>query len=625
MPLWGPLPAGPAHGNDNPVRRATHATLFGRKGVLGHSKTPKQGVRVARVGQVVIRGGTVVDGTGAPGYAADVAIADGRVVAIGPGLDVAGGEVIDADGLVVAPGFVDLHTHYDAQLFYDPTLSPSPLHGVTTVVGGNCGLTLAPVNPGDEAWLTRLLARVESIPVAALEVGLAYRWHSYPEFLDVVDVSPIGPNIGFLVGHSALRRAVMGEAASTEPATVEQLGAMEALLDDALRAGGFGFSTANPATQVDGDGRPTPPNAAARDEFVALAAVCGRHEGTVLEFIADSFLTGFTDDDVALMADMSATANRVLNWNKPLVNPWVADLHERQLRACDVAVARGGRIVPMMTPQNGLIRHDFEPGYVFRAMPGWGDLFALPADERRVALADPAQREQLERAAAEATEGLALVVRNWATYRVAEVADPAHADLVDRSLADLATEWGCTPFAAMCEVAVRAGLGTGFVRPQFAADDDWSWSARRALLTDPRVLLQASDAGAHLDMMCGAAYPSETFAELVRDRALFTVEEMVHRLSGAPAALYGLHELGRIAPGARADVVVFDADTFGPTPMQTRHDLPGGAARLHRGSTGVAAVLVNGVEVVRDGALTGATPGRLLRSGLDTRTVAARG
>lgn len=572
----------------------------------------------------MVRGGTVVDGTGAPGVRADLAIAEGRVVEIGLGLDLGDADVIDADGLVVAPGFVDLHTHYDAQLFYDPMLSPSPLHGVTTVVGGNCGLTLAPVNPGDEAWLTRLLARVESIPVEALEAGLTYRWHSYPEFLDVVDATPTGPNIGFLVGHSALRRAVMGEAASSEPASAEQLRAMVALLDDALRAGGFGFSTANPATQVDGDGRPTPPNAAARDEFVALAAVCGRHEGTVLEFIADSFLTGFTDDDVALMADMSAAANRVLNWNKPLVNPRVADLHERQLRACDAALARGGRIVPMMTPQNGLVRHDFEPGYVFRAMPGWGDLFALAADERRVALADPATRERLERSASDATTGLALVVRNWPTYRVAEVADPAHADLVGRPVADLAAEWGCSPFAAMCEVAVRAGLTTGFVRPQFAADDESSWDIRRSLLTDPRVLLQASDAGAHLDMMCGAAYPSETFAELVRERGLFTVEEMVHHLSGAPAALYGLHELGRIAPGTRADLVVFDADAFGPTPMRTRHDLPGGAARLHCGSTGVAHVLVNGVEVVRAGALTDATPGRLLRSGRDTSTVAAR-
>ncbi len=577
--------------------------------------------------RVWVRGGTVLDGTGAPGVDADVLVVDGRIATVGrvPAADGGGAEVVDASGLVVAPGFVDLHTHYDAQLFYDPALLPSPLHGVTTVVGGNCGLTLAPVNPGDEDWLTRLLARVESIPVAALEAGLSYRWHSFAEYLDVVEATPRAVHVGFLVGHSALRRAVMGPAASAEPATDAQLRAMEDLLDAALAAGGLGFSTANARTQLDGDGRPTPPNFATPAEYVALAAVCGRHPGTVLEFIPDSFLQGFTDADVDLMADMSAAADRVLNWNKPLVNPRVPDLHLRQLRAADVAAARGGRVVAMMTPQNGLIRHDFEPGYVFRALPGWSGLFDLAPEDRRAALADPATRADLERTVAEATEGLALVVRNWPTYRVAEVGDPTQTVLVGRSLADLATEWGTSAFGAMCEAVVRGGITTGFVRPQFGADDEWSWSVRRDLLTDPRVLLQASDAGAHLDMMCGAAFPAEAWAELVRERALFSPAAMVHELSGRPAALYGLRDRGRIAPGAHADLVVLDPDTFGPTAMETRHDLPGGAARLHVGTTGMAHVLVAGVAVVRDGALTGATPGGLLRSGRDTVTVPARG
>jgi N-acyl-D-aspartate/D-glutamate deacylase len=572
---------------------------------------------------LVIRGGTVVDGTGAAAYRADVGVHDGRIVAIGA-IDEPADNHLDADGLVVAPGFIDLHTHYDAQLFYEPVLSPSPLHGVTTVIGGNCGLTLAPVTPGDESWLTRLLARVESIPVATLEAGLEYRWRTYPEFLDVVDAQPLGPNVGFLVGHSAIRRAVMGEAASTDAATPEQLAAMQAVLDDALAAGGFGFSTANAATQVDGDGRPTPPNFATRDEFVALAAVCGRHPGTAIEFIPDSFLSGFTDDDVELMADMSAAANRVLNWNKPLVNKQLPDLHRRQLRASDVAAARGGRVVPMMTPQNGLIQHDFEPGYVFRALPGWSWLFDLAPADRRLALADPENRRRLEQSVAEATSGLALVVRNWSSYVVNEVHDSRHTELVGRRVQDLAREWGMSPFEAMAEVACRAGLDTGFVRPQFVDDDEWSWTVRRELLTDPRVVLQASDAGAHLDMMCGAAYPTEVLAELVRERGLFSLEEMVHQLSGVPAALYGLSELGRIALGVRGDLVVFDSDVIGPTPMQTRHDLPGGAARLHCGAIGVVAVFVNGREVVWEDSFTGELPGRLLRSGRDSVTVPAR-
>jgi N-acyl-D-aspartate/D-glutamate deacylase len=572
---------------------------------------------------LVLRGGTVVDGTGVPGYRADVGVRDGRIVAVGT-VDERGDNDIDVDGLVVAPGFIDLHTHYDAQLFYEPVLSPSPLHGVTTVIGGNCGLTLAPVAPGDEPWLTRLLARVESIPVATLEAGLEYRWRTYPEFLAAVDAQPLGPNVGFLVGHSAIRRAVMGEAASSDAASPEQLSAMEAVLDDALAAGGFGFSTANAATQVDGDGRPTPPNFATRDELIALAAVCGRHPGTAIEFIPDSFLSGFTDDDVELMADMSAAANRVLNWNKPLVNRQLPDLHRRQLRACDVALARGGRVVPMMTPQNGLIQHDFEPGYVFRALPGWGWLYELAPADRRAALANPDHRRALEQSVADATSGLALVVRNWSSYVVNEVHDSNHTQLVGRGIDGLAAEWGMTPFEAMAEVACRAGLETGFVRPQFVDGDEWSWTVRRELLTDPRVVLQASDAGAHLDMMCGAAFPSEVLAELVRERQLFTVEEMVHQLSGVPAALYGLSELGRIAPGARADLVAFDPDVIAPTPMQTRRDLPAGAARLHCGAVGMVGVYVNGREVVWEDAFTGELPGRLLRSGRDSVTVPAR-
>jgi N-acyl-D-aspartate/D-glutamate deacylase len=565
----------------------------------------------------------VVDGSGAPGFRADVGVHGGRIVEVGT-VDDTGTREVDAGGLVVAPGFIDLHTHYDAQLFYEPMLSPSPLHGVTTVIGGNCGLTLAPVTPGDESWLTRLLARVESIPVATLEAGLEYRWRTYAEFLEVVDAQRLGPNVGFLVGHSAIRRAVMGESASSAAATPEQLAAMQAVLDDALAAGGFGFSTANAATQVDGDGRPTPPNFATRDEFVALAAVCGRHPGTAIEFIPDSFLSGFSDDDVELMADMSAAANRVLNWNKPLVNRQLPDLHQRQLRACDVALARGGRVVPMMTPQNGLIQHDFEPGYVFRALPGWGWLYELAPADRRAALANTDNRRRLEQSVAEATTGLALVVRNWASYVVNEVHDANQTQLVGRRIDDLAVEWGMTPFEAMVEVACRAGLDTGFVRPQFADDDEWAWSVRRELLTDPRVVLQASDAGAHLDMMCGAAYPSEVLAELVRERQLFTIEAMVHRLSGEPAALYGLSELGRIAPGARADLAVFDPEYIGPTPMQTRRDLPGGAARLHCGAVGMVGVYVNGRQVVWEDAFTGELPGRLLRSGRDSVTVPAR-
>ena len=425
---------------------------------------------------LLIQGGLVADGSGTPAVRQDVGVLDGRIVEVGSGAD--GAKLtIDADGLVVAPGFIDLHSHYDAQLFWDPTLSPSPLHGVTTAVSGNCGLTLAPAAPGDREFLTRLLSRVEAIPVEALLAGVTYEWESFAELLDVIEAKPLALNIGFMVGHSALRRAVMGPAASTDKASPEQIEAMRALLGAALAAGGFGFSTANVATQVDGDGRPTPPNLADPGEFIALAAECGLHPGTSIEFIPGSFLSGFSDGDVELMADMSAAANRHLNWNTPLINRAVPDLYERQFRATDVARERGGRVVPMFMPQNGPLRHDFKEAYVFRAVPGWAELFTLQGEARLAALQDPATRAHLEASVDAASQGLAVVVRNWATYEVNDVGDPALAPLLGRNVGDLAAERGVSPFDAMLDIVVEAKLDVGFVRYQYPGDD---WTTARA-------------------------------------------------------------------------------------------------------------------------------------------------
>jgi N-acyl-D-aspartate/D-glutamate deacylase len=571
---------------------------------------------------LLLHGGVVADGSGEPAERRDVGIVGGRIVAVSPGGDEAK-RTIDVDGLVVAPGFIDLHSHYDAQLFWDPTLSPSPLHGVTTAVSGNCGLTLAPAAPGDRDFLTRLLSRVEAIPVEALLAGVTYEWESFAELLDVVEAKPLALNIGFMVGHSAIRRAVMGPAASTDRASAEQIEAMRVVLGAALAAGGFGFSTANVATQVDGAGRPTPPNLADPSEFIALAAECGQHPGTSIEFIPGSFLSGFSDDDIDLMADMSAAANRHLNWNTPLVNRAVPDLYQRQLRATDVARARGGWVVPMFMPQNGPLRHDFKEAYVFRAVPGWAGLFTLEGEERIRALADPAMRAHLRASVDAATQGLAVVVRNWVTYEVNDVADPALAHLLGRNIGDLAAARGVSPFDAMLDIVVEAKLDVGFVRYQYPGDD-WTTTARLDVLKDPRVVLGASDAGAHGEMMVGADFPTRCIGELVRDRQIFSLEEMIRQFCDVPARLYGLKDRGRIEPGGWADLVVFDLDRIGAGPMKTVHDLPAGAARLTTESSGVEHVLTRGTEVVRHGKFTGDLSGGLLRSGRDTVTVTAR-
>jgi N-acyl-D-aspartate/D-glutamate deacylase len=416
----------------------------------------------------------------------------------------------------------------------------------------------------------------------------------------------------------------MGPAASTDAASGEQLDAMRRLLSEAIAAGGLGFSTANVTTQVDGEGRPTPPNAATREEMIALAAVCGQHPGTSIEFIPDSFLRGFSDEEVELMADMSAAADRPLNWNTPLIVKAAPDLYRRQLAASDTAAARGGLVVPMFIAQNGEFQHDFLRGYVFRAVPGWDGLFDLDVPARIAALQRPEVRRQLEESAAAQTSGLALLVRNWGRYRVNEIKTDALRPLVGRYVDEIARERGVSDFDAMIDIAIEGGLDVGFVRFQYAADDDWSWQARLEVLKDERVIPEASDAGAHLDMTCGADFPTRCFAELVRDRKAFTPEEFVHRFADAPARLYGLTDRGRLLPGSWADVVVFDPDTVGSTGLETVQDFPGGVSRLTARSSGVNHVVVAGRPVVVDGALTGERPGRLLRSGRDTETVLAR-
>jgi len=574
---------------------------------------------------LVVRNGMVVDGTGEPARRADIGVSDGRIAEIGTIAAGSGQQEIDAEGLVVAPGFIDLHTHYDAQLFWDPLLTPSCLHGVTTVVGGNCGLTLAPVKPEDKDFLTRLLARVEAIPVDTLRAGIPYGWQSYPEMLDKITKLPLGLNIGLMVGHSALRRAVMGEAASERAATTEELATMCQLLDEALAAGGLGFSTSNVSTQVDGDGRPTPPNFATREEFVALAGVCSRYRGTSLEFIPNSFLAGFSDADMELMADMSAAANRPLNWNTPLINKAAPHLYGRQLSASDVAEKRGGKVVALYSLQNGPMQMDFDNGYVFRALPGWAWLFELSPDERIKVLADPEKRAPLQQSLLDADTGLASTVRTqWGKFYVNDPKNPAMAHLDGKPIAEIAEERGISDFDAACAIAAEAGLKVGLVRPSYDLQDEWTDNARIEVLKDPRVVLGASDGGAHMDMMVGSDFPTRCLGELVRERGVFTLEELIRQFTDVPAQLYGLRDRGRLVPGHWADIVIFDPAKVDAGPLRTVTDLPANGSRLMTQPIGVRHVLVAGEELIRDGAPTENRPGQLLRSGKDTETVFAR-
>ncbi len=566
---------------------------------------------------LIIRGADVVDGTGAPRRRADVGVRGGRVVAIGDITDDAT-TVIAAHGMVVAPGFIDIHTHYDAQVLWDPAVTPSPLHGVTTIVGGNCGFTIAPIEPTETDYLTRMLARVEGMPLDSLLEGVSYDWHSFGDYLDKID-GKTAVNAGFLVGHSAIRRCVMGDDAVGKPASEDQIQSMRALLADSLAAGGLGFSSSWARTHNDADGDPVPSRAATKEELIALCETTGTHEGTTLEFIPS--VGGFEEEHLQLMADMSKAADRPLNWNVLVPTSARADYAWEALKAGDYAAARGGKVLALTVPDTMKTFLSFRSGFVLDALPGWAKTMALAPTEKLEALSDPAERARLAEGAASPEAGLLRGLANWANMEINQTFAPENAGCAGRTVGEIAAERGQEPFDTLCDIVVADGLAT-VLCPPVAGNDIDSWELRRDVWRDPRAVVGASDAGAHLDMLSTFNY-STAMLRACREHQLMPLEEAVSLLTDRQARLYGITDRGRIAEGWHADLVVFDPDTVAPGPIVWRDDLPAGAGRLYGDAEGVKHVIVNGTEIVRDGELTGALPGTVLRSGRDTETVTA--
>ena len=568
----------------------------------------------------LIRNGTVVDGSGAPRRSADVAIEAGRIVGIGS-FDAPAKRTLDATGRIVAPGFVDIHTHYDAQAFWDGSLSPSPFHGVTTVVGGNCGFSIAPLSREAAPYMKRMLARVEGMPLESLEAGVPWDWTSFGEYLGRLD-GRLAVNAGFLVGHSALRRVVMGEAAIREPASDTQLRAMVELLRASLAQGGLGFSSSAAPTHNDSEGNPVPSRHATREEFLALCRAVRDFPGTTLEFIPTVGV--FNEAQQDLMASMSLAANRPLNWNVLGVAAYSEKAAEAQLGASDYAAARGARVIALTPSQVMKLRINLATGFIFDALPGWAKVLGLPLPERMQALRDPGVRKQLNEGANSEAAGALRAIARWENATIEETFTPQNAALAGRKLGAVADERGQSAFDAMLDIALSEELRTSF-SPFIPGDDDASWKLRARVWRDPRTVIGASDAGAHLDMIDTFTCTTSLLGPGVREKGLLPLEEAVRQLSDVPARLYGIRERGRLAPGWHADVVVFDAERVGPGEIHTRNDLPAGAARLYAEAEGIEHVFVNGVEIVRGKQATGALPGTVLRSGRDTDTVEVPG
>jgi N-acyl-D-aspartate/D-glutamate deacylase len=565
---------------------------------------------------VLIKGGTIVDGSGAPRRVGDLGIKDGVIAAVAEGSEDAR-ETVDATGKVVAPGFVDVHTHYDAQAFWDGTLSPSCFHGVTTVMGGNCGFSIAPLSAEAGDYLMRMLARVEGMPLESLREGVPWNWESFAEYLAALE-GTLSVNAGFMVGHSALRRVVMGERAVGCEATDAELDAMVTLLRESLAAGGMGFSSTVSPTHTDGDGEPVPSRHASRDEFIALASAVRDYPGTSLEYLPG--LGAFSDEQKQMMTDLSLAAGRPLNWNVLAPTSMNPGLVEEQLSATDYARAQGAEVVALTVPQPMTVRINLKAGFVFDALYGWGDLFRLSVPERMERLRDSAFRAELDENARSEKSGLLRALAVWGNMTVDQTFTPETEQFRGRRIDEIAETLGKSTFDALVEIALADGLETYFMPPSMGTDAA-SWKLRGEVWVDDRAVIGASDAGAHLDMIDTFAFSTQVLGAGVREHQVVSLEEAVRQLTDVPAKLYGLKDRGRLEEGARADVVVFDPGTVGCGETYTRFDLPAGAGRLYADAIGIERVYVNGVEIVRDNKDTGARPGTILRSGRDTSTV----
>ncbi len=569
----------------------------------------------------IIKGGLVIDGTGSAPMVADLGIRDGRIVAVGTVTEDAT-ETIDATGLMVMPGVVDPHTHYDAQLFWDPSASPSNLHGVTTIIAGNCGFTLAPVRPEDTTYISEMMAKVEGMPLVALAEGVPWNWETFGEYLDALQ-GRLGVNAGFLVGHCAIRRMVMGAERGEQVATDEEIDQMVALLRSSIEAGGLGFSSSQSRTHSDGDGKAITSRFADRREMLAFAREVEAHEGTTLEYITSGCLDGLSEDEKELMADMTATANRPLNWNLLTVDARDPEKTEHQLEVSDRAAARGGKIVALTMPTLVPMNMSFKNHCALFLIPGWGPIMGLPLEWRVEALKSPGVRDKLNECAKSKDAGVFRRLSGWGSYIIGDTFAEENAGLEWREVGEIAAERGADPFDTLLDIVVADGLRT-VIWPKPTDGDDATWLMRANTWADPRAMVGGSDAGAHLDRMCGSNYPTAFLADCLRGRKLIPVETAVMMMTKQPAELFGLRDRGIIAENTAADLFIFDPETVDSEPARMVEDLPGNSPRLLAAATGVRRVMVNGVTIVNDGMPTGTLPGALLRSGRDTYSVTTR-
>jgi N-acyl-D-aspartate/D-glutamate deacylase len=552
-----------------------------------------------------ITGGTIVDGTGKPGFVGDVGIKDGRVVALGKA-DGPAGTTIDAAGKVVSPGFVDVHTHYDAQILWDRMLSISPWHGVTTTVIGNCGFGVAPTHAAHRKMIMQTLEKVEGMSLEALEAGLGTAWpfETFPQYLDTLEKRGSAINIAALFGHTPLRLYVMGEESTERAATPDEIAKMKTLVREAMDAGAIGFGTSVSVSHNGYAGKPVPSRQATVEEMDALVSVMGELKRGLMQ------ITIGRDFSTRHMAEVSRKYGVPVTWTALLSHLYGPGGHRKQLDLAAEQRKSGAVVIPQVSCRPLNFEFTFAEPFIFDVMKFMIELSQADAKApgtRRRAYADPAWREKLR---SEVTP----LFRNW-WDRIVIAWSPSHRELEEQPLATAAAKLGKDPVDLALDIALADDLQTRFRMAVMNFDE----KEVAELITDPNTIIALSDAGAHASQLCDACYSTHLLAHWVRERGTFTIEQAVHNLTQRPAETFGITDRGVLAEGRPADVVVFDPKTVGPGPLKRVHDLPAGADRLVSEAHGIAAVIVNGRIIRRDGkdavAANDKLPGRVLRNG----------
>ena len=559
---------------------------------------------------LLIKNGTVVDGSGMPGYRADVAVRHGRIAAIGR-IREGARDVVDAEGQVVAPGIVDGHTHMDAQVFWDPLGTSSCYHGVTTVVMGNCGFTLAPCAEANKHLVVRNLQRAEAIPPAAMEAGIRWSWTTFPEFLDALEALPKGINYSGYVGHSALRTYVMGERAFEGPATEDDLRAMERELRDGIRAGAMGFTTSRSPAHETPEGRMVASRLATWDEVRRLVGVMTELDAGIFELASEG--ADRTPGDPGLRPYFVRLRDLAVESGRPVTfglfgRRGVPGIWRSYLDLLDETAAAGGRMFGQAHSRSLSALLSFKTQMPFDRLPLWKELRALPLAEQRRQLRDPDVRRRLIETSGERDGrrpvGTEARPADYDWLFVFDTVEGPH-----RSVAEVARERGEHPAETMIQLALAKDLDLFFLQPVANEDQD----AALEIMRHPRTVTTFSDSGAHVTQLMDSSLQTHVLSHWVRERQAFTLEQAVRMLTFVPATLWGFADRGLVREGMAADLMVFDPDTIAAEMPEVVDDLPAGARRLVQRTRGIAATVVNGEVLLRDGKHTGALPGRLLR------------